>query len=111
MGGLFYALPLRCLRALLLHLAAFDHAHDVALLHDQELFAVDLHLGAGPFAEQDDVAGLHFQRGALAGLLIDRAGTDRDDFALLGLLLHGVGDDDAAGSLGVFLDAANDHAV
>ena len=30
-----------------------DHAHDVELLHDEELFAVDLHLCAGPLAEQD----------------------------------------------------------
>ena len=48
---------------------------------------------------------------ALAGLLVDGAGADRDDFAFLGLFLGGVGDDDAAGGLLVFLDAADDHAV
>jgi hypothetical protein len=34
----------------------FQNAHDVALLHDQEILAVDLHLGAGPLAEQHPVA-------------------------------------------------------
>src|SRR5215467_10398974 len=36
---------------LLRGLAALDDAHDVGLLHDQELFAVDLHFGARPLAE------------------------------------------------------------
>src|SRR5580698_6464611 len=30
---------------------ALDHTHDVGLLHDQKVLAVDLDLGAGPFAE------------------------------------------------------------
>src|SRR5208283_1454892 len=34
---------------------AFDHAEQVALLHDQEFLSVELHLGAGPFAEQHAV--------------------------------------------------------
>ena len=55
--------------------------------------------------------GFHFQRGALAGLFVDGAGADRDDLAFLRLFLSGVGDDDAAGGLGVFFDAADDHAV
>src|ERR1700751_5357409 len=37
---------------------AFDDAHDVGLLHDEELLAVDLDFGAAPLAEQDPVAGL-----------------------------------------------------
>src|SRR5580692_11777219 len=37
---------------------AFDHAHDVGLLHDQEILAVDLHFRARPLAEQDAFAGL-----------------------------------------------------
>ena len=35
-----------------------DDAHDVGFLHDQQVLAVDLDLGARPFAEQDEVAGL-----------------------------------------------------
>src|SRR5262249_49614094 len=90
--------------------AALDDAHDVGLLHDQQLLAVDLHLGARPLAEQDAVAGLDVDRDELAAL-VTTAGTDGDDFALLRLLLRGVGDDDAAGRLGLLLDAANDHAI
>ena len=55
--------------------------------------------------------GLDLERIALAGLLVQQARADRDDFAFLRLFLGGLGDDDAAGGLGVFLDAADDHAV
>ena len=74
---------------------AFDDAHDVGLLHDQELLAVDLDLGAGPLAEQDAVAGLDVERDELAGLVAG-ARADGDDLAFLRLLLGGVGNDDAA---------------
>ena len=46
----------------------------------------------------------------LAGLVAG-AGADGDDFALLRLLLGGVGDDDAAGGLGLGVDALDDDAV
>src|SRR5829696_5196249 len=39
-----------------------QHAHDVALLHDEEIFAVDLHFGARPFAEQNLVTRLDVER-------------------------------------------------
>ena len=39
-----------------------EHAHDVALLHDQQLLAVDLDLGAAPLAEQHLVALLQVDR-------------------------------------------------
>src|SRR6476620_3024875 len=77
---------------------ALDDAHDVGLLHDQELLAIELHLGAGPLAAQDAVARLHVERHQLA-LLVAAAGADGDHLALLGLLLGGVGDDDATRSL------------
>src|SRR5215831_3786687 len=87
-----------------------DDAHDVGFLHDQELFAIELDLGAGPFAEQHAVAGLDVGLDNLAGL-VAAAGAYRDDLALRGLLLGGIGNDDAA--LGFFLgiDASHDHAV
>src|ERR1700719_799705 len=72
-----------------------DHAHDVGLLHDQELLAVELDLGAGPFAEQHAVADLDVDRDQLAGL-VAAARADCRDFALRGLFLGGVGNDDAA---------------
>src|SRR5499427_4840636 len=90
--------------------ALFDDAHDVALLHDQELFAVDLDLGARPFAEQHPVADLDVDGDQLAGL-VAAAGANRDDLALGGLFLGGVGDDDAAGGLLFGIDALDDNAV
>src|SRR5882724_919902 len=87
-----------------------DHAHDVGLLHDQEILAVDLHLGAGPLAEQHAVAGLQVDRDQLAGLVAS-AGTHRQDLTFLRLLLDGIRDDDPALGLLVRLDAADDNAV
>ena len=87
-----------------------DHAHDVGLLHDQEILAIDAHLGAGPLAEQHAVAGLHVERNELAALVAG-AGADGDDLALLRLLLGGVRDDDAALGLLFRFDAADDDAV
>src|ERR1700694_2102954 len=76
-----------------------QHAHDVALLHDQEFLAVELDLGARPFAEQHAVADFEVDRDQLAGF-VAAAGADRRDFALRGLFLGAVGNDDAA--LGLF---------
>src|SRR5689334_16013900 len=87
-----------------------DHAEKIALLHNQVVLAVDLHLRAGPLAEQHSVSRLDVDRDQLA-LLIPAAGTRGDDLALLGLLLRGVGDDDAAGGLLLGIDAAHEHAV
>ena len=90
--------------------AALDHAHDVGLLHDQEILAVDLHFGARPFAEQHGVADLEIDRDQLAAL-VAAPRADGDDLALRGLLLGGVGNDDAAGSLFLGIDALDDDAV
>src|ERR1700732_27657 len=89
---------------------AFDHAHDVGLLHDQEFLAVDLHFRARPLAEQDALAGLNLGRRDLA-ILVAAAGANSHDLALLRLLLDGIGNDDAALGLGISLDAAADDAV
>src|SRR5690606_31516220 len=89
---------------------AFEDAEDVALLHDQEIVAVDLDLGAGPLAEQHAVTGLHVEGNDLA-LLVAGAGADGNNFTLLRLLLGGVGDDDAASGLRVLFDALDDNAV
>src|ERR1700683_1066611 len=67
-----------------------EDAHDVALLHDQEIFAVDLDLGARPLAEQDAVADLDVDRDQLAGL-VAATRTDGRHFALGGLFLGRVG--------------------
>src|SRR5260370_40306808 len=95
---------------LLLGRAALEHSHDVALLHDQELDAVDLDLGAGPFAEQHAVAGVNVDRDELA-VLVTAAGTHRDDLALRRLLLRGIRDDDAAGAAFLGIDALDDDTI
>src|SRR5208282_535671 len=87
-----------------------DHAHDVGLLHDQELVAVELDLGARPFAEQHAVAGLDPDRDQLA-VVVAAAGPDGDDLTLLRLLLDGVGNDDAALGLRLGVDTLDDHPV
>src|SRR5271166_3430709 len=87
-----------------------DHAHDVGLLHDEELLAVDLHLGPAPLAEEDLVADLDVEGGELAAL-VAAARAGGDDLAFLRLLLGGVGDDDAALRLFLLVEAADDDAV
>jgi hypothetical protein len=98
------------LRGLLLGRRLIDDAHDIGLLHDQELLTVDLDLGARPFAEQDAVADFDVDGNQLAGL-VAAAGADGDDFALRGLLFGGVRNDDAAGRLFLGIDALDDDAV
>src|SRR5262249_17759842 len=90
--------------------ALFDDAHDVALLHDQELLAVDFDLGARPFAKQHPVADLDVDWDQLAGF-IAAAGANRDDLALGGFFLGGVGNDDAASGLLFGINALDDYAV
>src|SRR5947208_5566284 len=88
----------------------FENAHDVAFLHDQEIDAVDLDLGARPLAEQHALADLEVDRDQLAGL-IAAARPHGDDLALARLLLGGVGNDDAAGRLRLGIDALDDDAI
>src|SRR5277367_1334648 len=57
-----------------------QHAHDVGFLHDDDFLAVELDLGAGPFAEQHAVADLDVERMDHA-VLGARARTDGDDLA------------------------------
>src|SRR6202162_4039589 len=90
--------------------ALLEHAHDVGLLHDQELLAIELDLGARPLAEQHPVAGLDADRDQLAGL-VAAARADGGDFALGGLLLRGVRNDDAAGGLLLGGDTLDHDAV
>src|SRR6202166_2008451 len=100
-----------CLRSLLLGGGQIsENAHDVALLHDQQLLAVDLDLGARPFAEQHAVANLEVDRDQLAGFVATTR-TDRGDFALRGLFLGSVRDDDAASCLLFGVDTLDHNAV
>src|SRR5262249_48643422 len=87
-----------------------QHAHDVALFHDEIFDAIELDLGAGPFSEQHPIAGLEIDGDQLAALVAS-ARTHRNDLALLRLFLGGVGDDDAAGGLFLGIDALDDNTV
>src|SRR5208337_812878 len=57
------------LRGLLAGGRLIEHAHDVALLHDEVIDAVHLDLGAGPVSEQHAVASLQVDRYQLAVLV------------------------------------------
>src|SRR6266849_3028458 len=94
----------------LYRLVSGQHAHDVALLHDQEVLAVDRDLGARPFAEQHAIPGLELDRDQLAGFVAP-AWTYRGDLALRGLFLGGVGNDDAAFGLFFGLDSLDHDTV
>src|SRR5215510_8482596 len=87
-----------------------DDAEDVLLAHDQVFLAADLDLGSGVGREQDAVALLDRELGALA-VVQHAAVADGDDLAFLGLLLGGVGQEDAAGGLLFGLDALQQDAV
>src|SRR6185437_16211430 len=89
---------------------AFDDAHDVGLLHDEEFLAVDLDLGAAPLAEQDPIPSLEIEGNELAAF-VSGARANGDDFALLRLLLGGVRNDDAALRLFLAFNATDDDAV
>src|SRR5712675_1196288 len=87
-----------------------NHAHDVALLHDQVLDAVELDLGARPLAEQHPVTDLHVNRDELA-VFVAAAGADAGDLALGGLFLRRIGNDDPAGGLLFSFDALDDDTI
>ena len=82
-----------------------EDREDVVLAEEDVLLAVDLDLGARVLAEEDLVARLHVERDDLA-VLEDLARADGDDDALERLLLGGVGDDDPALGLLLFLRCA-----
>src|SRR5262249_34965885 len=71
---------------------------------------IDLDLGPRPLAEQHTVADLEIDRDQLAGL-VPAPGADGNDLSLLRLLLGGIGDDDAAGSLLFGFDARHNDAI
>src|SRR6516164_4306593 len=87
-----------------------EHAHDVGLLHDQIIDAIDLDLGTGPFAEEHAIAGLQVDGNELSGLVAP-AWADGNDLALLGLFLRSVRNDDPAGGLFLGLDALEHDAI
>src|SRR5260370_15330055 len=108
------ALALRaCVPALALRACggwSLDHGEDVVLGHDEVLFAVDGDFAAGIGGEQDTVALADLEGGALAAVQ-PLALAQAQDLALLGLLLGGVRQDDAAGRLLFRLQALDPDLV
>src|ERR1035437_7790851 len=88
----------------------FQDPENLIFGHDQVFFALDLDLGTGVLAEQNAVAGLHVDRGALAGIQ-QLAVAHGLHLRLLRLFLGGIGDDDPADLLFAFIQAFHQHAV
>src|SRR5215472_14765726 len=89
---------------------AGDDPQDFFFTHDDEVFAVELDLRAAVLAEEDSVAFFYVE-GADLAFFVDFAFAGGDDFALLGLVLCRVRDDDAtAGGFGLF-HTTNQNAV
>src|SRR5215470_13109979 len=87
-----------------------DDAHQVFLAHHEELVAVDLDRLAGVLAEQHAITHLDVDRDQLA-VVIPLAGSNRNDFALIGLLSGVVGDNDAGSGFALVVQALDDHAI
>ena len=86
-------------------------AEDFFFAHDDEVFTIDLDLGAGILAEQNAVAFFHIEGTNLA-FFADLAFAGGDDFSLLRLVFGGVGDDDAAaGGIGFFYPTDQDAVM
>src|ERR1019366_2620947 len=86
-----------------------DDGKDVAFTENQDLLVVDGDFRAAVLPVQDLVADLDLHLHALA--LFDSAGADRDDFALLRLLLGGVGNVEATAHLLGLLQWPHDDTV
>src|SRR5882724_9711337 len=81
---------------LLLALARTDLGEHITRVEDQVVLTVERDLGAAVLRVDDRVTGADVHRDDLAGLLGAATRTDSQDLALLGLLLGGVWDDQAA---------------
>src|SRR6201986_5192484 len=88
-----------------------DLRQHVRLPEDGELLAVPLDLGAAVLAVEPLVAFGDVERSALTRVLVDLAVADRENLALLGLLLGCIGQDDATGSGLLLLDRPHDQTI
>src|SRR6516162_864969 len=88
----------------------FDHAHDVTLLSDDEILAVDFDLGSRPLPEQHSVANFDIERTELA-VIVPGARPGGNDFAFHWLFLGGIRDDNAACGLLLLLNATDENTI
>ncbi len=84
--------------------------HDVFFAHDQQFLAIDLDGLARVLAEQNAVADLDFQCAQLA-VVLDLAGADSQDLALVWLFSRGIRDDQTRGGLGFLVETLHDYAI
>src|SRR5262249_7100636 len=75
-----------------------------------QFFALDLDGLPGVLAEQDPVPDLEIDRPDFA-VVQKLALSDREDFALVGLLSRGIGNDNAGGGLALFFETLDDDSV
>src|SRR6478735_10290782 len=90
--------------------ASADDGENVTGGQDEVLLAAVLDLGAAVLAVDDAVTDLDVERDAVA-LVVDAAGADCEDLALLGLLLRGVRDDETGRGRLLGLYGLDDDAV
>src|SRR4051812_12249325 len=91
--------------------ASGDDGEDVAGGEDEVLLAGVLDLGAAVLAVDDLVADGDVERDALVAVLVEPARADRDDLALLGLLLRGVRDNQTRGRRLLGVEGLDEDAV
>jgi hypothetical protein len=91
---------------------SIDDGEDVFFVHEEDGvgLAALFELIAGPGGEQDDVALLDLE-GPAGAVLEEFARTDGQNFALLRLVLGGVGEEEAAGGFFFGFKTLNDEAV
>src|SRR6266550_778337 len=81
----------------------------IGLAKDQILFGVDGYFGAAVLSVKNLVSDLELHRNA--DVLLEPAGTDCDDLALLRLFLGGVGDEQSTAHLLRVLERLDDDAI
>src|SRR4029077_1476608 len=97
-------------RELRLRMSGSDDAEDVLLLHDEEVLAVERDVVAGVLSEEHAISRLDVERDLLAVLRYPSL-ADRDDLALLRLLLGAVRNDDGPPPSRFVLDPLDEHPV
>src|SRR3546814_19784345 len=90
LAAMCFLLNLMCLEDCVRIWRSADDPHDVAFLHDQQVFAVALDLGTRPLAEQHAVAHFDVERNALT-ILVAPPFVNTADLAIAGLFLGAVG--------------------
>jgi hypothetical protein len=93
-----------------MRLFLLQNAEYFFLTHNEEFLAIDLDLGSRLLAEKDAVACLDVEREDFA-FVVRLTLTNGNHFALLGLFLGGVWDDDATPNRFALFNAAHQNAV